>query len=106
MTLSPMQITTNTTDRKATIKLDGRFDFSASRDFRSSYESILGQRELESIEIDLSSVSYLDSSALGMLLLLREKTEPTNAKLSLVNSRGAVRQILEVANFHKLFTLR
>ncbi|CAK0779007.1 STAS-domain containing protein PA14_20770 [Gammaproteobacteria bacterium] len=102
----PMQISTSDTDQKATIKLEGRFDFNASREFRDSYENVLSRSTIKSIDVDLSDVNYLDSSALGMLLLLREKAEPTGIKLSLVNSRGAVRQILEVANFHKLFTLR
>jgi len=102
----PMQINTNEDGHKATLRLEGRFDFNASREFRDSYERILSQREVESIDVDLSDVNYLDSSALGMLLLLREKTEPVGIKIILANSRGAVRQILEVANFHKLFTLR
>ncbi|CAK0769896.1 STAS-domain containing protein PA14_20770 [Gammaproteobacteria bacterium] len=102
----PMQINTNEDGHKVILKLDGRFDFNASREFRDSYERILAQNGIESVDIDLSDVNYLDSSALGMLLLLREKAEPTGVKLALVNSRGAVRQILEVANFHKLFVLR
>jgi anti-anti-sigma factor len=61
---------------------------------------------VESIDVDLSGVNYLDSSALGMLLLLRENTEPRKMRIALVNSRGPVRQILEVASFHKLFELR
>ncbi len=102
----PMQIAINEAGQNATLRLEGRFDFNASREFRDSYERILSRREIESIDVDLSAVNYLDSSALGMLLLLREKAEPTGVKLALVNSRGAVRQILEVANFHKLFVLR
>jgi anti-anti-sigma factor len=102
----PMQINTNEDGQKAVLKLEGRFDFNASREFRDSYEQILSRRQIESIDVDLADVNYLDSSALGMLLLLREKAEPAGVKLSLINSRGAVRQILEVANFHKLFTLR
>lgn len=102
----PMQINMNDNGRRATLKLEGRFDFNSSREFRDHYERILSQREVESVEVDLADVNYLDSSALGMLLLLREKAEPTGIKLALVNSRGTVRSILEVANFHKLFTLR
>jgi anti-anti-sigma factor len=101
-----MQINTNEDGRKATLKLEGRFDFNASREFRDSYEQILTRRQVDNIDVDLADVNYLDSSALGMLLLLREKAEPAGVKLALVNSRGPVRQILEVANFHKLFTLR
>ena len=102
----PMQISTNEDGHKATLRLEGRFDFNSSREFRDSYERILSKREVESIDVDLAEVNYLDSSALGMLLLLREKAEPTGVKLALVNSRGTVRSILEVANFHKLFNLR
>ncbi|CAK0748421.1 STAS-domain containing protein PA14_20770 [Gammaproteobacteria bacterium] len=102
----PMQLNIDEAGHKATIRLEGRFDFSANREFRESYERILSQKGIESINVDLSAVNYLDSSALGMLLLLREKVEPSGIKLSLVSSNGAVRQILEVANFHKLFAMR
>ncbi|CAK0751567.1 STAS-domain containing protein PA14_20770 [Gammaproteobacteria bacterium] len=101
-----IRIDVNESGKTAVLRLEGRFDFNASREFRDNYERILGQRGVEAIEVDLSEVNYLDSSALGMLLLLREKSEPNHIKLSLVNSRGAVRQILEVANFQKLFVLR
>jgi anti-anti-sigma factor len=101
-----MQINVSEVDHKATLRLGGRFDFNANREFRDSYERVLDRHNVEAIDIDLTEVDYLDSSALGMLLLLREKVGPASIKLSLVNSRGAVRQILEIANFHKLFTLR
>jgi anti-anti-sigma regulatory factor len=41
-----------------------------------------------------------------MLLLLREKTSNANKSLALTNCRGVVQQVLEVANFSKLFTIR
>ena len=54
---------------KAIIKLSGRFDFNSHREFRGSYESALDNAQLRELVIDLSGVDYLDSSALGMLLL-------------------------------------
>lgn len=100
-----IQAITNEAAKKVILKLDGRFDFNVSREFQNSYDSIFKQGGVEFIDLDLSGVNYLDSSALGMLLLLRESAEPYEIKLALVNSRGPVRQILEVANFHKLFEL-
>ncbi|HCA27231.1 MAG TPA: anti-anti-sigma factor [Betaproteobacteria bacterium] len=90
----------------AHISLDGRFDFNSQRAFRSSYDGPLNDHEIHSIEVDMKAVDYLDSSALGMLLLLKERVEAANKSLVLANCRGTVKQVLDVANFHKLFTIR
>ena len=52
-----------------TIAVSGRFDFSAHKDFRRSYEDC--EKDLKQFTVDLKEATYLDSSALGMLLLLR-----------------------------------
>ncbi|HTH93643.1 MAG TPA: STAS domain-containing protein [Rhodocyclaceae bacterium] len=98
-----MQVTTMVADGVATLGLQGRFDFNAHRDFRAATESILSDASVESLKVDLAKVDYLDSSALGMLLMLRDKTKASNRRVSLINCHGPVRQVLEIANFAKLF---
>jgi len=100
-----MQVTQRISDGKATITLSGRFDFNAHRDFRDGYEAVLNASGVQSLDIDLSGVDYLDSSALGMLLLLKERVSARNIKLVLTGCKGTVKQILEIANFNKLFTI-
>lgn len=85
--------------------LSGRFDFSSHREFRNACEEVLQAEDVSEIEVDFSRVEYLDSSALGMLLLLREKANNVNMRVTLANCKGIVRQVLEVANFQKLFVL-
>lgn len=92
-------------DHRATLSLAGRFDFSIHRDFRRNYEEILAAPSVRELEVDLSNVNYIDSSALGMLLLLREKATARNMQLSLAHAQDSVRQVLEVANFGRLFQL-
>jgi anti-anti-sigma factor len=92
-------------DNKATLALAGRFDFSIHRDFRKNYEDILGTPGVRELDVDLHGVDYIDSSALGMLLLLREKANHQHIQMRLVNSHGAVKQVLEVANFGRLFDI-
>lgn len=104
--MTAMQIKTSTENNKATIAMSGRFDFSSHRQFRDTLEQIMQIPEIREIEVDLGAVDYLDSSALGMLLLMREKISGTNKALALTNCRGVVQQVLEVANFSKLFTIR
>jgi len=101
-----MLITEKTEGAEARLSLEGRFDFHSHRDFRTAYEAVLAKAEIREIVIDFNRVDYLDSSALGMLLLLREKAEANNKKVSLSNLSGSVKQVMEIANFGKLFTIK
>jgi anti-anti-sigma factor len=47
----------------------------------------------------------LDSSALGMLLMLRDKMSGVNKDVSLTGVQGNVKQVLDIANFGKLFRI-
>jgi anti-anti-sigma factor len=90
----------------AILGLQGRFDFNAHRDFRNGYAALLHDDAITELVVDLRNVDYLDSSALGMLLLLRERVSAAHKKLALANCHGMVAQVLEVANFGKMFVIR
>ncbi len=100
-----MQIVNESSGDRATLKLSGRFDFHSHRDFRAAYEQLLESGTLRDIVIDFASVDYLDSSALGMLLLLREKADGAGKNIVLANLKGTVKQVLDIANFGKLFNI-
>lgn len=88
-----------------TIRLQGRFDFSTHREFRAGTEQALKEIVGNQLLVDLGAVDYLDSSALGMMLMLRDKASAVSKTVSLINCRGSVRQVLEIANFGKLFSI-
>ncbi|MDO6384940.1 MULTISPECIES: STAS domain-containing protein [unclassified Uliginosibacterium] len=97
------QVTVN--DSQAVLRLGGRFDFKAHREFRDAVDNLLGQAGSKPLQVDLGDVSYLDSSALGMLLMLRDKAKAANKDVALVGVKGSVRQVLDIANFSKLFSI-
>ncbi|PHS27212.1 MAG: anti-anti-sigma factor [Methylophaga sp.] len=97
-----MSVTISTTDNKHTIKVNGRFDFSVQSDFRKAYEGVPSS---SAFIMDFSSTDYMDSSALGMLLLLRDYAGGDNAKVELVRCGTEIKNILEISNFQKLFTV-
>lgn len=101
-----MQVTTTVNGGVATLGLQGRFDFNAHRDFRDATERMLRDDSVNTLNVDLAQVDYLDSSALGMLLMLRDKIKASNRQVALINCRGPVKQVLEIANFAKLFEVR
>ncbi|MDX1757578.1 MAG: STAS domain-containing protein [Marinobacter sp.] len=90
--------------RTLTIKIEGRFDFSTHQKFRDAYEH--SDEGIVSYVVDMSDTTYLDSSALGMLLLLRDFAGGDSAQIRIENCNGDVRRILSISNFEQLFAIR
>ncbi|EKN47701.1 MULTISPECIES: STAS domain-containing protein [Pseudomonas] len=88
--------------RQLTLYIAGRFDFATHQAFRGAYE---GQPGDLSYVVDLRDTHYLDSSALGMLLLLRDHAGGDRAQVRLINCSADVFKILAISNFSKLFQL-
>ena len=84
------------------IKIDGRFDFNAHHDFRNIYRN---EKSDAAYNIDMSSTDYIDSSALGMLLLLREHAGNESAKITIAGCSEDIKKIFSISNFEKLFTI-
>jgi anti-anti-sigma factor len=92
-------------ERKA-VQLSGRFDFSMLRAFKAMYEPLLNDKAVRVIEVNLARVEYIDSTALGMLLTLREKAKDAQKRVILSHCTGTPRDVLEVASFGKLFEIQ
>lgn len=87
-----------------TIAVEGRFDFSTHQAFRDAYEQ--GGEPLPAYVIDMTDTRYIDSSALGMLLLLRDYAGGDHASVRIENCNSDVRRILAISNFEQLFSIR
>jgi len=94
----------NESSNELQVKVAGRFDFSMHQDFRKLSEDA-AKGKVSSIRIDLGRTEYVDSSALGMLLVLRDKVGNQQSAIKIINARPDVKKILTIANFDKLFTV-
>jgi len=100
-----MDITLTTVGSIGTISMNGRFDFSADKFFKTAYDQLLPQKEISHLVINLAAVTYMDSSALGMLLLMNDRAQVEGKLVELSRANATIRQILEIANFGKLFAI-
>lgn len=91
-------------DNQLTIAIKGRFDFAKHQEFRDAYEKSASKPD--SVVVDLKEATYIDSSALGMLLLLRDHAGGDDAQIQVVNSNSDVRKTLAISNFDKLFDIK
>lgn len=101
-----MAINVQILDRAGRINMYGRFDFQVHREFKEAYTPLLDNPAVREIEVEMSKVDYLDSSALGMLMLLNERAKAVNKPVTLLNTSGVVSQVLGVANFSKIFNIK
>ena len=92
-------------DKVVTISLLGSFDIGCYEAFNDSYKPYLSQADNVFI-IDMSEATYMDSSSLGMLLLLRDRTGGDRERVIITNVGESVMEILKVANFDQLFHIQ
>ena len=90
-------------DHCTVIKVKGRFDFSCHAAFREAYTTAPDSSEFV---VDMEEASYMDSAALGMLLLLREHVQQNGGRVIITNCRGQTYDVLQIANFHRLFKIQ
>jgi len=98
-----MSVNTSVSGNELTVQIEGRFDFSAHQEFRDAYEK--AGDGVSQYTIDMSNATYLDSSALGMLLLLRDHAGGDSANVRITKCNPDVRKILTISNFEQLFTI-
>lgn len=87
--------------KKVIISIKGRFDFNLLQEFRESYSNI-EDPNLE-FNVDLSATDYIDSSALGMLLNMKNNLKAEDGVISISNCQPNLAKIFTIAHFEKKF---
>lgn len=88
--------------KQVRIEISGRFDISLQKEFRSVYRYHQG---VDEYCVNLTRTEYVDSSALGMLLILQDHAAEANGKVIIERPSDTVREILLVAKFDEKFTI-
>lgn len=103
-----MQIDLATETDEMLMHMSGRFDFTTRNYFIERANEAIAATSAASvrqIKVDLSAVDYIDSAALGMLLLLRDRAKQQHKTVVLAGPSGTIKQIIKTAQFDKLFTI-
>ena len=101
-----MIVSVNIPSGAARIVMPDRFDFTLNHKFTKSYTPLLNDTAIREIEIELSAVEFLDSSALDMLMLLKERATATNKSISLLNISILISRVLEITDLSGTFNVR
>ncbi len=86
------------------IHISGRFTFADYPVFRELLKTVeIGAGK--SLIFDMANVTFVDSSALGMLLIAHEESKKNGGMIVLRKPQGQVRRTLEVASMDSLFKI-
>lgn len=88
------------------VRVPSRFDFRFVGDFKLHVEAAIDGGRSSEVVVDLAGTTYLDSAALGMLLVLRDKARARGKSIVISRPDGLVREALERARFEKIFDIR
>ena len=99
-----MKIITQMLGNGLTAKLEGKFSYAECSSFLKETTAQL-KTAAKTLVIDFEKVSYLDSSALGALLMLRERASASGKSIALSNCNGDVKDVIAISNFHKIIPI-
>jgi len=80
----------------------GQFVFSDHQIFKPILDYIEGGL-FPAIYLNMAEVEFVDSAALGLLLLAKEKSEGSSSRLILEHPTGQVAKMFEISCFHEIF---
>lgn len=98
-----MNVTEEKSEKAVVLQLAGRFDFGARKIFKDSLDGAM--KEELPIVLDFGQVTFVDSSALGILVIAHQTLKSKKISFSLVNPQPYVRQVLDLANVAKMIPI-
>ena len=86
------------------IDVSGEVDIYTTPQFKDAVTEILQQGHIHII-INLTDVSYMDSSGFGTLLSATKRLRPQNGGIYLVGCNEAVSRMLDITRLNTIFTV-
>ena len=90
-------------DSQTTVEIAGRVTIDSSPQLRRFLLRLLERKAGVMVVIDISKVSYLDTSGIAALLESLEATRARSVKLRLVGASGRVRILVELLELPRIF---
>ena len=84
------------------ISLEGEIDLHESPNVRESLKPLI-EKKAPRIYVDMTEVTYIDSSGLAVLIDAMQRIANYGGKFGLIAIRPAVRTVLEIARLDQVF---
>jgi anti-anti-sigma factor len=98
------ELHTHRRDSAVEVVAAGELDMAAAFQLESGVDPLLEDEAVDSVELDLSDVGFVDSAGLGALLALRERAQDRGVALGIARASDPVRRLLELTGLGDTLT--
>ncbi|AIB12793.1 STAS domain-containing protein [Azospirillum sp. YIM DDC1] len=91
-------------EQETLVRLRGRLTFNDHAKLRALIREMLQNKAKRQV-LDLSTLEFVDSAGIGMLLIAREEMANADKQLVLRSAAGQVKRVLTVAQLNKIVTI-
>ena len=88
------------------IDLDEELDMNTCKTLRTVIDGYIMRYQPKEFVFDLSKVTFMDSSGLGLIIGRYNLLNLINSKMTIVNPNCSIKRVLELSNISKNITMR
>ena len=99
-----MKITEDKHDDVTVCMIEGEINITTSPDLRKAFDALI-KNNVGKVVVDLTNVSYIDSSGLATLVEMFQRLKKIGGRLRFAGMNQKIRSIFEITKLHKLFEI-
>ncbi len=99
-----MEYTTRREKKVSIVELSGEVDVSCAPQLKELLQELMDEGELQLL-IDLTQVSFMDSTALGIFINAFKRTKQAGGNIKFANPQAALRQVFSLTQTDKFLSI-
>ena len=100
-----LELTVSEHEGETVVRAAGELDVNTAPELREQLTRLIGE-DPRRIVVDLSEVSFVDSTALSVLVSALKRLRQADGDLELAAPNPSVRRVFEITGLTRLFTIR
>jgi len=100
-----LELTVSELDGDTVVRAAGELDVNTAPELREQLARLIAE-DARQIVIDLTEVSFVDSTALSVLVSALKRLRQADGDLELASPNPSVRRVFEITGLTRLFTIR
>ena len=100
-----LELTVSEHEGETVVRAAGELDVNTAPELREQLTRLIGE-DSRRIVVDLSEVSFVDSTALSVLVSALKRLRQADGDLELAAPNPSVRRVFEITGLTRLFTIR